>query len=110
MLRLNAADYDRKVHDLLNDDNSYSVLTKDPTRSTERAFLSLLRNLRKEEKITENFYNEVRPSEGSSKPALFYGRVKLYKPSGPLRPVVATHGTATYALARELHPESYDPL
>ena len=28
---LNAADYDRKAHDLLDDDNSYAVLTKDPT-------------------------------------------------------------------------------
>ena len=99
---LNAADYDRKKHDLLNDDNSHAVLTKDPPRSTERSFLSLLRNLRKEGKITEDFYNKVRPSEGSSKPTLFYGRVKLYKPSAPFRPVVATRGTATYALAREL--------
>ena len=82
--------------------NSYAVLTKDPTRSTERAFLSLLRNLRKEGKITEDFHNKVRPSEGSSKPALFYGRVKLHKSSAPLRLVVATRGTATYALAREL--------
>ena len=28
---LNAADYDRKPHDLPDDDNSYAVLTKDPT-------------------------------------------------------------------------------
>ena len=70
---LNAADYNRKVHDLLDDDNSYAVMTKDPTRLIERAFLSLLRNLPKEGKITEEFYNEVRPPEGSSKPALFYG-------------------------------------
>ena len=28
--------------------------------------------------------------------------MKLHKPSAPLRPVVATRGTATYALAREL--------
>ena len=58
--------------------------------------------MRKEGKITEDFYNKVRPSKGSSKPALFYGRVKLNKPSALLRPVVATGGTATYALAREL--------
>ena len=50
----------------------------------------------------EDFYNKVRLSEGSSKPALFYGRVKLHKPSAPLRPVVATRGTATYALTLEL--------
>ena len=64
----NAADYDRKAHDL-DYDNSYGVLTKDPARSTEKAFLPRLRNLRKEGKITEEFYNKVRPSKGSSKPA-----------------------------------------
>ena len=77
-------------------------MTKDPTGSTDRAFLSLLRNLHKEGKITEEFYNKVRPSEGSSKPALFYGRVKLHKPSAPLRHVVTTRGAATYELAQEL--------
>ena len=73
-----------------------------PIRSTETAFLERLQTLRKEGKITEEFYNKVRPSEGSSKQALFYGPVKLHKPSARLRPVVATRGTATYALAREL--------
>ena len=34
--------------------------------------------------------------------ALFYGQVKLHKPSAPLRHVVATHGIATYALSQEL--------
>ena len=33
---------------------------------------------------------------------LFYGRAKLHKPSTPLRPVVATCGTSTYALAKSL--------
>ena len=53
---LNAADYGRKAPDLLDDDNSYAILTKNPSRSTERAFLSLLRNLRKEGKMTEEFF------------------------------------------------------
>ena len=81
---------------------SYAVLKKDPTRATERNLLSLLRSLRTSKKISEAFYERVRPSEGSSKPALFYGRVKLHKPSQPLRPVVSTCGTSTYALARQL--------
>ena len=105
----NAADYDKKAHDLLDDDNSYAVLTNDPTRSTKRAMLSLLQTLRKESQTTKDFYNKVRPSKGSSKPALFYGRVKLHKPSAPLRPLVASRGTATSHLP-ESYPESYDPL
>ena len=52
--------------------------------------------------MSEAFYHSVRPSEGSSKPARFYGRVKLHKESRPLKPVVATCGTCSYALARRL--------
>ena len=58
--------------------------------------------MRKHGKISEAFYNSVRPSEGSSKPARFYGTVKLHKESTPLRPVVATCGTSTYGLAQKL--------
>ena len=47
-------------------------------------------------------YDRVKPSEGSSRPALFYGLVKLHKPSVPLRPVVSACGTAIYNLARFL--------
>ena len=99
---MDTEDYDSKVHDLLDDTKSYKILKKDPTRTTERKLLSLLRDLRRQDKVTEAFYNSVRPSEGSSKPARFYGRVKLHKESVPLRPVVATCGTSSYALSRRL--------
>ena len=99
---MNAVDYMLKVNDLIGGRESYKVLTKDPTAKTERKLLSLLRSLRKEGKISEPFYNNIRPSEGSSRPALFYGQIKLHKDSKPLRPVVSTCGTSTYALARRL--------
>ena len=99
---MNTIDYDKKAHDLLDNKESYAVLSKDPTRTTERNLLTLLRNLRREKKIDEAFYNSVRPSEGSSKPALFYGRVKIHKRDVPLRPVIATCGTSTYKLAQRL--------
>ena len=77
-------------------------MKKDPTRATERELLGLLRDLRKQSKINETFYDIVRPSEGSSKPALFYGIMKLHKPTKPVRPVIATRGTSTYSLAKRL--------
>ena len=77
---LNTTDYDSKVHALLDDRVSIAVLKKDQTRATERNILSLIRSLRTSKKISEAFYDRVRPAEGSSKPALFYGRVKLLKP------------------------------
>ena len=99
---LDADDYESKAHDLLDDTTSYRVLRKDPTQATERKLLTLLRDLRRQDKVSEAFYHSVRPSEGSSKPARFYSRVKLHKESRPLRPVVATGGTCSYALARSL--------
>ena len=99
---MNMGDNDLKVHDLLDDKKCYDTLPKDPTRTTERTLLTILRKLKKNQKITEEFYERVRPSEGSSKPARFYGRVKVHKPSRPLRPVVSTRGTATYNLSRKL--------
>ena len=69
---------------------------------TERKLLNLLRDLKKNKQIPEDVYNDVRPSEGSSKPARFYGRLKLHKESKPLQPVVSTCGMATYDLAKWL--------
>ena len=81
---MNAVDYDAKVHDLLDDTESKDLLNSDLTRATERNLLSLLKSMQNENKISDALYNRVRPSEGSSKPALFYGRVKLQKEAAPL--------------------------
>ena len=77
-------------------------MDSDPTRATGRKLLSLLRSLKKNGKITDRYYDQVQPSVGASKPELFYGRAKLHEPSTPLRLVVATCGTSTYALAKSL--------
>ena len=99
---MNAEDYNRKVHDLLDDRKCYDILRKDPTKATERKLLKLLRDLKKSQRITEAFYERVRPSEGSSTPARFFGRVKVHKESRPLRPVVTTRGSSTFSLSRKL--------
>ena len=99
---MNTEDYDVKVHDLLDNQDAYRVLTKDPTRKIERNLLSVLRDLKKDHKINEACYERVKPSEGSSKPARFYGRLKIHKESMPMRPVVSTVGSSTYALSKRL--------
>ena len=76
---LNSEDYETKAHFLLDDRESYSVLPKDPTRIIERSLLTLLRKLLKDNAIGQTFYETSRPSEGSGKQAMFYGRVKLQK-------------------------------
>ena len=98
---LDSTEYDKKVKELLGDKTLYSILKDDPTRTTDRKLLNLLRDLQKNKQIPDDVYN-VCPSEGSSKPARFYGRLKLHKESKPLRPVVSICGTATYDLAKWL--------
>ena len=42
---LDSTEYDKKVQELLGDKTSYSILKDDPTRTTERKLLNLLRDL-----------------------------------------------------------------
>ena len=99
---MDSEDYDKKARELLDDKQAYCVLKKDPTRQTERNLLHVLRDLKKNKRINESCYNRVKPSEGSSKPAQFYGRLKIHKVDMPLRPVVSTIGSSTYALSKRL--------
>ena len=85
-----------------DDRKCYDILRKDPTKTAEKKLLKLLRDLKKSQRITEALYERVRPSEGSSTPARFFGRVKVYKESRPLRPVVTTRGSSTFSLSRKL--------
>ena len=62
----------------------YEKLNKDPTKPTERKLLVLLKELKGQAKITEDFYENVKPSEGSTKPALLYGKVKIHTEGNPI--------------------------
>ena len=97
---LDSTDYDKKVKELLGDKTSYCILKADPTRTTERKrkLLNLERDLKNSKQIPEDVYNDVRASEGSSKAATFYCRLKLHKESKPIRQVMSTCRTATYDL------------
>ena len=58
---MNAEEYDKKAHDLLDDREAYAIMKKDATQATERNLLFKLRNLKKEGKISEYVYERVRP-------------------------------------------------
>ena len=47
--------YDKKTHDLLNNDTSYAVLRKDSTRSTEEIFCHSGQVWIRKEKLQKNF-------------------------------------------------------
>ena len=52
---MNTKDYYEKVHALLDEEDSYSVLKKDPTNATERKLLSILKDLQKKRRLVKFF-------------------------------------------------------
>ena len=106
---MNTDDYEKKALAILRN-APFTKLQRDPTKKTERELNERLRSFLTQGNLTKAEYDTLRTSEGSSKPALFYGRPKVHKPDVPLRPIVSCVGTALYNtskfLARLLRPLS----
>ena len=92
--------YDAKVLSLLNDDNTYKKLDKDPTQCMERKLNTLLLQLKKKGAIPNELYNRLRSSGGLI--PLLYGLPKLHKADVPLRPIVSFFSSPTYHLSKYL--------
>ena len=96
---LNCTDYDKKILALLNTP-TYKELKRDPTASIEREICSKLSELRKAGILSRTLHDYLRPS--ATVCPKFYGLPKIHKPNVPLRPIVASQGSPTYALAKFL--------
>ena len=59
-----------------------------------------LRSLKKDNSITDTFYNKVRPC--GSQPSCLYGLPKVHKVNHPLRPICSSVNSHNYKLASEL--------
>ena len=79
---------------------TYRKLKNDPTASTERKVTKHLLELRKNDSLSINLYRRLHPSASTC--PKFYGLPKIHKPNVPLRPIVASRGSATYNLAQHL--------
>ena len=96
---LNTEDYKKKAEDLLNQ-NTYRVLTSDPTMRLKNKMINLLKSIKSKGGITEELYKRLYPTEtGSPK---FYGLPKIHKPGMPLRPIVSSIGAVTYQTSKEV--------
>ena len=93
-------DYDNKVKQMLSDQKTYKILKKDPTRCTERKLNVELLKLKREEKISESLYLQLRSSDGV--PPRFYGLPKIHKPGYPLRPIVSFIDSPTYNTSKHI--------
>ena len=91
-------DYDVKMKALLDDGETYSMLSRDHTSSLERKSNNLVSTLYKNGCITDAQRSKlVRHNAIAPK---IYGVVKIHKPGCPLRPVVSTINSPIYNLSR----------
>ena len=92
--------YRAKVHDLINDEETYEELRGDPTSSYTRKVREVLKSIEQKGRLTRSQYLSLYPSD--PQPPLFYGLPKVHKPDVPLRPIVSTIGSVTYNIAKHV--------
>ena len=96
---LNTEDYIKKAEDLHNQ-NTYRVLTADPTMRLKTKMINLLKTIKSKGGISEELYKKLYPT-GAGSPK-FYGLPKIHKPGMPLRPMVSSIGAVTYQTSKEV--------
>ena len=92
---LSSEEYRSKISELLSD-SSYRPISRDPTGKIERKTVSLLNS----SELSSDIIKKVKPH--SSVPPRLYGLPKIHKVNVPLRPIVNSIGSPTYALAKYL--------
>ena len=96
---MDRSSYEQKIADLLDDD-FYVRISKDPTKKTERMLNEKLKELERSGELDKHLRSRF-TAQHSYTPQL-YGLPKIHKPDIPLRPIVASIGSATYNLEKEL--------
>ena len=96
---LNPEDYDEKVKDVI-DKPPFQKVKKDPTKTIEEKLNKHLWQLHQQGAIDRDLYNFLHAS--SCPLPRFYGRVKIHKPSKPVRPVISAVGTVMYPTSKYL--------
>ena len=97
---LNAQDYKAKAKALLSDRKTYQPLSKDPTAKYTAKLIKKLKELKDSDAISDIEYRRLYPT--STMIPRFYGLPKVHKAGAPLRPIVASRGSLTYAVARRV--------
>ena len=100
MVIMDQEDYTNKAQALLQDTNTYKVLTKDSTSQLKNRLISLLKDIKQTGGFTTHKYKQLYPT--SAVPPKFYGLPKIHKTCTPLRPIVSSRGSITYGVAKEL--------
>ena len=97
MVVMDREEYIQKSEELLNQPN-YKILQTDPTTKFKNKLISLLKSIKSEGGIHENTYKRLYPTGAT--PPKYYGLPKIHKSGMPLRPIISSIGSVTYATAK----------
>ena len=85
---------------MLNDEQTYMRLKRDPTPTYKKELVSALQELKEKGATDTKLYRKLYPTTDA--PPRFYGLPKIHKEGVPLRPIVSTVNTITYQCAKHL--------
>ncbi|XP_055527260.1 uncharacterized protein LOC129719869 [Wyeomyia smithii] len=97
---MEAEDYHMKMMELLNDEETYQKLKKDPTNKVQKAINAMADGWLQHKYIEKSIHRSIKST--SSNPPRIYGLPKIHKEGRPLRPFVSTIGSATFNMAQFL--------
>ena len=100
MVVMDQQDYTNKAQALLQDTNTYKILSKDPTSRLKNILIQTLKDIKQTGGLSNLKYKQLYPT--SAVPPKFYGLPKIHKVGTPLRPIVSSRGSITYGVAKEL--------
>lgn len=98
---INRSTYNRKMTELLNDTDTYTIIEKNPVKKLERDLDNLLKSWKNKEYIESKEYYRLRSNDKLLPKA--YGVPKIHKIDNPLRIIVSSINTPLYSLALYLH-------
>ena len=100
MVVIDLQDYTNKAQALLQDTNTYKILSRDPTIRLKNKLTQTLKDIKQTGALSNLKYKQPYPT--SAVCPKFYDFPKIHKVGIPLRPVVSSRGSITYGVAKEL--------
>ena len=94
---LDKQEYDGKIYGLLDDSDTYGILTSDPSERVIKNFNNKMKNIMRSKQDLVKQCSTISPSL-----PYLYGLVKTHKPGNPIRPIISSVGSATYKLSKYL--------
>lgn len=91
-------DYHNKIMELLQDDNVYREIQRDPTTTLQRKNNKFVQELKKEKHINDEVAKKL--TMYKAVPPRLYGLPKIHKDNIPLRPIVSSINSPTGFISR----------